>query len=43
MNKFNLKENMDVIVAFGVVGIVLMMIVPLPTFILDILLAINLC
>ncbi|MBZ0625358.1 flagellar biosynthesis protein FlhA, partial [Clostridioides difficile] len=41
MNKFNLKENMDVIVAFGVVGIVLMMIVPLPTFILDILLAIN--
>lgn len=37
----NLKKNIDVIVAFGVMAIVLMMIIPLPTWVLDILIAIN--
>lgn len=39
--KFNLKENLDVLVAFGVIGIVLMIIIPLPSIALDILLALN--
>ena len=34
--KFNLKENLDVLVAFGVIGIVLMIIIPLPSIALDI-------
>lgn len=37
----NLKKNIDVIVAFGVMAIVLMMIIPLPTWVLDILIAVN--
>ncbi|MDV4149689.1 flagellar biosynthesis protein FlhA [Clostridium sp. AL.422] len=40
-NKFDLKKNTDVLVAFGVLGIVLMIIIPLPPLILDILLAFN--
>ena len=28
--RFNIKNNLDVIVAFGVIGIVLMIIIPLP-------------
>lgn len=36
-----LKNNVDVIVAFAIMAIVLMMIIPLPTWILDILIAIN--
>ena len=39
--KFDLKKNTDVLVAFGVLGIVLMMIIPLPAGILDVLLAFN--
>ena len=39
--KFDIKKNTDVLVAFGVLGIVLMIIIPLPTIILDILLAFN--
>lgn len=39
--KLNLKENYDVIVSVGIIGIVLMMIVPLPQFLLDLLLAVN--
>ena len=39
--KFDIKKNTDVLVAFGVLGIVLMIIIPLPTFILDLLLAFN--
>ena len=39
--KFDVKNNLDVLVAFGVIGIVLMIIIPLPPFILDILLAFN--
>lgn len=40
-SKFNLKNNLDIIIGFGVVGIVLMIIIPLPTIILDFLLAVN--
>lgn len=39
--KFNIKSNIDVLVAFGVIGIVLMIIIPLPPFIIDILIALN--
>ena len=39
--KFNLKENLDVLVAFFVIGIVLMIVIPLPSFVLDMLLALN--
>ncbi|NME82756.1 flagellar biosynthesis protein FlhA [Clostridium sp. SM-530-WT-3G] len=38
---FSLKANLDVIIAFGVIGIVLMIIIPLPKFMLDLLLALN--
>jgi flagellar biosynthesis protein FlhA len=41
MNKLDFKSKLDIIVALGVVGIVLMIIIPLPTFILDALLALN--
>ncbi len=40
-NKFSIKRNIDMIIPFGVIGIVLMMIVPLPKGLLDILLAVN--
>ena len=40
-NKINIKKNADVFVAFAVLCIVLMMIIPLPTAILDVLLAFN--
>ncbi|AWZ48209.1 flagellar biosynthesis protein FlhA [Clostridiaceae bacterium 14S0207] len=36
-----LKNNLDMIIAFGVVGIVLMLIIPVPTGLLDFLLAVN--
>lgn len=39
--KLDIKGNLDVIVAFGVIGIVLMIIVPLPKGVLDVLLALN--
>ncbi|ATD57668.1 flagellar biosynthesis protein FlhA [Clostridium chauvoei] len=39
--KVDFKKNLDVLVAFGVLGIVLMIIIPLPPFVLDILLAFN--
>ncbi|GAB6167687.1 flagellar biosynthesis protein FlhA [Clostridium carnis] len=39
--RLEFKKNLDVLVAFGVLGIVLMIIIPLPSFILDILLAFN--
>lgn len=41
INKSIIKNNLDVLVAFGVMGIVLMIIIPLPTFLLDILIAFN--
>ncbi|APH22269.1 flagellar biosynthesis protein FlhA [Clostridium botulinum] len=40
-NRFKIKNSIDVIAAFGVVGIVLMIIIPLPSAILDVLLAFN--
>lgn len=39
--KFNIRNYFDIIVAFGVIGIVLMIIVPMPSKLLDILLALN--
>ena len=39
--KFRIKDNLDVLVAFGVIGIVLMIIIPLPPALLDVLIAIN--
>lgn len=38
---FNLKGKLDVIVAFGVIGIVMMIIIPLPPALLDILISVN--
>ena len=40
-SKLSVKKNLDVLVAFGVIGIVLMIIIPLPTQLLDVLLAFN--
>ena len=39
--RLDIKNNLDVIVAFGVIGIVLMIIIPLPKLLLDLLLALN--
>lgn len=39
--KFSVKNNFDVMAAFGVIGIVMMMIIPLPTFMIDILIILN--
>ncbi len=36
-----MKKKFDVFVGFGIIGIVLMIIIPLPPFLLDIMLAIN--
>ncbi|MFW2487107.1 flagellar biosynthesis protein FlhA [Clostridium chromiireducens] len=39
--KLDIKNNFDVMVAFGVITIVLMIIIPLPKLLLDLLLALN--
>jgi flagellar biosynthesis protein FlhA len=39
--KINIKKQYDTLVALGVIGIVMMIIIPLPTLLLDILLAFN--
>ncbi|MBK5240418.1 flagellar biosynthesis protein FlhA [Clostridium sp.] len=39
--RFKLKNNLDILVAFGVIGIVLMIIIPLPPKILDVIIAMN--
>ena len=39
--KFNLKNQQDTIIAFGVIGIVMMIIIPLPTWLMDVFLALN--
>jgi len=39
--KLDIKNNLDVVVAFGVIGIVMMIIIPLPKGLLDLLLALN--
>ena len=41
LKKFSFKANLDVIIAFGVIGIVLMIIIPLPPALLDVMLALN--
>ncbi|WP_027702906.1 flagellar biosynthesis protein FlhA [Metaclostridioides mangenotii] len=41
MKKVNLKGQLDIIVALGVMCIILMIIIPLPTFLLDLLLSVN--
>ena len=41
MNKLNIKNKMDILVGFGIIGIILMIIIPLPAFMLDVLLAVN--
>lgn len=41
MKKLKLKERADILVGFGIIGIILMIIIPLPPFLLDIMLAIN--
>ena len=35
------KKRLDILIAFGILGIVLMIIIPLPTFLFDTLLAVN--
>ena len=40
--RFNIKDHLDKIVALGIICIVLMIIIPLPTWMLDILIALNL-
>lgn len=37
----DIKNNLDVVVAFFVIGIVMMIIIPLPSWLLDLLLALN--
>lgn len=39
--KFSMKNNVDIIMAFVVIAIVLMIIIPLPSVLLDVLLAFN--
>lgn len=39
--RLDIKNNLDVVIAFGVIGIVLMIIIPLPKMLLDLLLALN--
>lgn len=41
MDKLNLKNRFDILAGFGILGIVLMIIIPLPPFVLDILLSVN--
>lgn len=41
MKKVSIKGQLDIIVAFGVMCIILMIIIPLPTFLLDLLLSVN--
>lgn len=41
MGKSNFKNKSDILVGFGVIGIILMIIIPLPPFMLDVLLAVN--
>ena len=41
MEKLGLKKRTDILVGFGIIGIILMIIIPLPPFLLDIMLGIN--
>lgn len=40
-SKFNIKNNVDILMAFVVIAVVLMIIIPLPPMLLDVLLAFN--
>lgn len=40
-SKFSIKNNVDILMAFVVIAVVLMIIIPLPSILLDILLAFN--
>ncbi|WP_315114376.1 flagellar biosynthesis protein FlhA [uncultured Clostridium sp.] len=39
--RVNFKNNIDALIAFGVIAIVMMMIIPLPAKVLDVLIAVN--
>ncbi|MFL0251620.1 flagellar biosynthesis protein FlhA [Clostridium neuense] len=39
--RLNIKDNIDIIVSFAVVGIVLMLIIPMPSALLDVFIAVN--
>lgn len=41
MKKLNLKNNMDILIGFAVIGIIMMIIIPLPPVLLDVMLALN--
>lgn len=41
MDKLNLKNRFDILAGFGILGIVLMIIIPLPPFLLDVMLSVN--
>ncbi|GAA0862775.1 flagellar biosynthesis protein FlhA [Paraclostridium tenue] len=41
MEKLNLTKRADILVGFGIIGIILMIIIPLPPFLLDVMLAMN--
>lgn len=41
MDKLNFKSKFDIFAGFAILGIVLMIIIPLPPFALDILLSVN--
>ncbi len=41
MDKLGVRNRFDILVGFGVIGIILMIIIPLPPFILDVLLVLN--
>lgn len=41
MDRLNLKNKTDILVGFAVIGIIMMIIIPLPPFLLDVLLALN--
>ena len=41
MDKLSLKGRFDILAGFGILGIVLMIIIPLPPFLLDVLLSVN--
>ena len=36
-----IKSNLDIIAAVGIIGVVIMMVIPLPTGLLDVLLTFN--
>jgi len=39
----NLSRQRDLIVVFGVVGVLIVMVIPIPPFLMDILLSLSLC